>query len=100
MDHSNTSDLLSLEQALTKMLSQVTPLQATETVALTEAAGRITASAITSPIAVPLSPTPRWTDMPCVVMSLAAHYRCRWPVRLLPVHRLKVSGQPILACES
>lgn len=53
MDHSNTSDLLSLEQALTKMLSQVTPLQATEIVALTEAAGRITASAITSPIAVP-----------------------------------------------
>ncbi|MGP2470409.1 molybdopterin molybdotransferase MoeA [Yersinia sp. 2540 StPb PI] len=53
MDHSNTSDLLSLEQALTKMLSQVTPLQATEIIALTEAAGRITASAITSPIAVP-----------------------------------------------
>ncbi|CNI39233.1 MULTISPECIES: molybdopterin molybdotransferase MoeA [Yersinia] len=53
MDHCNTSDLLSLEQALTKMLSQVTPLQATEIIALTDAAGRITASAITSPIAVP-----------------------------------------------
>ncbi|CNK52767.1 molybdopterin biosynthesis protein MoeA [Yersinia frederiksenii] len=53
MDHCNTSDLLSLEQALTKMLSQVTPLQTTETVALTDAAGRITACAITSPIAVP-----------------------------------------------
>ncbi|CFQ29849.1 molybdopterin molybdotransferase MoeA [Yersinia bercovieri] len=53
MDHCNTSDLLSLEQALTKMLSQVTPLQATEIVPLTDAAGRITAHAITSPIAVP-----------------------------------------------
>jgi molybdopterin molybdotransferase len=53
MDHCNTSDLLSLEQALTKMLSQVTSLEATETVALTDAAGRITARAITSPIAVP-----------------------------------------------
>ncbi|WP_145492924.1 molybdopterin molybdotransferase MoeA [Yersinia aleksiciae] len=53
MDHCNTSDLLSLEQALTKMLSQVTPMQATEVVPLTHAAGRITASAITSPIAVP-----------------------------------------------
>ncbi|MDA5534899.1 molybdopterin molybdotransferase MoeA [Yersinia mollaretii] len=53
MDHCNTSDLLSLEQALTKMLSQVTPLQATEIVPLTDAAGRITASAINSPIAVP-----------------------------------------------
>ncbi|CNE77435.1 molybdopterin biosynthesis protein MoeA [Yersinia rohdei] len=53
MDHCNTSDLFSLEQALTKMLSQVTPLQATETIALTDAAGRITARAITSPIAVP-----------------------------------------------
>lgn len=53
MDHCNTSDLLSLEQALTKMLSQVTPLQATEIVSLTDAAGRITASAINSPIAVP-----------------------------------------------
>ncbi|AIN18948.1 molybdenum cofactor synthesis domain protein [Yersinia rochesterensis] len=53
MDHGNTSDLLSLEQALTKMLSQITPLQTSETIALTDAAGRITASAITSPIAVP-----------------------------------------------
>ncbi|CNL24118.1 molybdopterin molybdotransferase MoeA [Yersinia mollaretii] len=53
MDHCNTSDLLSLEQALTKMLSQVTPLQATEIVPLAAAAGRITASAMTSPIAVP-----------------------------------------------
>ncbi|WP_033852117.1 molybdopterin molybdotransferase MoeA [Yersinia wautersii] len=53
MDHCNTSDLLSLEQALTKMLSQATPLPATEVIPLSEAAGRITASAITSPIAVP-----------------------------------------------
>lgn len=53
MDHCNTSDLISLEQALTTMLSQVTPLQTTEFIPLTDAAGRITASAITSPIAVP-----------------------------------------------
>lgn len=53
MEHCNTSDLLSLEQALTKMLSQVMPSPTTEIIALTDAAGRITASAIASPIAVP-----------------------------------------------
>lgn len=99
MDHCNTSDLLSLEQALTKMLSQVTPLQATETIALTDAAGRITASVITSPIAVPLSLTPLWTVMQCAVMSLAARYRYRWRVKLLLVHRLKKNGQQIVVFE-
>ncbi|PVF10967.1 molybdopterin molybdotransferase, partial [Yersinia pestis] len=38
MDHCNTSDLLSLEQALTKMLSQATPLPATEVIPLSETA--------------------------------------------------------------
>ncbi|ANI28622.1 molybdopterin biosynthesis protein MoeA [Yersinia entomophaga] len=53
MDHCNTSDLISLEQALKKMLSQVTPLTETENIPLTDAAGRITASPVTSPINVP-----------------------------------------------
>ncbi|CND94947.1 molybdopterin molybdotransferase MoeA [Yersinia nurmii] len=53
MDHCNTSDLISLEQALKKMLSQVTPLTEMEIIPLTDAAGRITASPVTSPINVP-----------------------------------------------
>ncbi|MFC0229338.1 molybdopterin molybdotransferase MoeA [Serratia aquatilis] len=53
MDHCHTSDLISLEQALDKMLSQISPLQQTESIALTSAAGRITATPVISPIAVP-----------------------------------------------
>ncbi|MGO4743643.1 molybdopterin molybdotransferase MoeA [Serratia quinivorans] len=53
MDHCHTSDLISLEQALEKMLSQITPLQQTESIALTAAAGRITAAPVISPIDVP-----------------------------------------------
>lgn len=53
MDHCHTSDLISLEQALEKMLSQITPLQRTESIALTNAAGRITATPVISPIDVP-----------------------------------------------
>ncbi|MFV8871396.1 molybdopterin molybdotransferase MoeA [Serratia fonticola] len=53
MDHCHTSDLISLEQALEKMLSQITPLQQSESIALTSAAGRITATPVVSPIDVP-----------------------------------------------
>lgn len=53
MDHCHTSDLISLEQALEKMLSQISPLQQTESIALTAAAGRITAAPVISPIDVP-----------------------------------------------
>ncbi|CAI1541081.1 Molybdopterin molybdenumtransferase [Serratia quinivorans] len=53
MDHCHTSDLISLEQALEKMLSQLSPLQQTESIALTAAAGRITAAPVISPIDVP-----------------------------------------------
>ncbi|MCW6623778.1 molybdopterin molybdotransferase MoeA [Yersinia ruckeri] len=53
MDHCNTPDLISLEQALKKMLSQVTQLTATESIPLTDAAGRMTATSVTSPINVP-----------------------------------------------
>lgn len=61
MDHCHTSDLISLEQALEKMLSQIAPLQQSESIALTSAAGRITATPVVSPIDVPPSPTRRWT---------------------------------------
>ncbi|AYH47750.1 molybdopterin molybdotransferase [Dickeya fangzhongdai] len=47
------SGLLSLEQALQTMLAQVSPLTATETVSIYQAAGRITASAVNSPLDVP-----------------------------------------------
>ncbi|AYM89628.1 molybdopterin molybdotransferase [Serratia sp. 3ACOL1] len=53
MDHCHTSDLISLEQALEKMLSQIAPLQQSESIALTNAAGRITATPVVSPIDVP-----------------------------------------------
>ncbi|MGL5388823.1 MAG: molybdopterin molybdotransferase MoeA [Serratia sp. (in: enterobacteria)] len=53
MDHCHTSDLISLEQALEKMLSQIAPLQQSESIALTSAAGRITAIPVVSPIDVP-----------------------------------------------
>lgn len=53
MDHCHTSDLISLEQALEKMLSQLSPLQQTESIALNAAAGRITAAPVISPIDVP-----------------------------------------------
>ncbi|KFK95638.1 MULTISPECIES: molybdopterin molybdotransferase MoeA [unclassified Serratia (in: enterobacteria)] len=53
MDHCHTSDLISLEQALETMLSQVAPLQESESIALTNAAGRITAAAVISPLDVP-----------------------------------------------
>ena len=53
MDHCHTSDLISLEQALEKMLGQIAPLQQTESVALTAAAGRITAAPVVSPLDVP-----------------------------------------------
>lgn len=48
MDHCHTSDLISLEQALEKMLSQIAPLQQSESIALTSAAGRITATPVVS----------------------------------------------------
>lgn len=53
MDHCPTSGLISLEQALEKMLSQITPLQQSESIALTHAAGRITAAPVISPLDVP-----------------------------------------------
>lgn len=53
MDHCHTADLISLEQALDNMLSRVTPLDDTEAVALTDAAGRITATPVISPLNVP-----------------------------------------------
>ncbi|AEF44651.1 molybdenum cofactor synthesis domain protein [Serratia sp. AS12] len=53
MDHCHTSDLISLEQALEKMLGQLSPLQQTESIPLNAAAGRITAAPVISPIDVP-----------------------------------------------
>lgn len=48
-----TKGLLPLEQALQAMLEALSPLTQTETIALEDAAGRITASDITSPLDVP-----------------------------------------------
>ena len=43
MDCYNTSDLISIEQALDKLLTQTSAITDREDIALTEAAGRITA---------------------------------------------------------
>lgn len=48
-----STPLLPLEQALQNMLTQVPPLAQTETIALEDAAGRITATDIVSPLDVP-----------------------------------------------
>ncbi len=48
-----TAGLISLEEAQEKMLAQLTPITDSLSVPLTEAAGRITARAVTSPIDVP-----------------------------------------------
>ncbi|MGJ0638141.1 molybdopterin molybdotransferase MoeA [Xenorhabdus bovienii] len=53
MDHCHTSGLISLEQALEKLLAQAVALTQTETISLTQSAGRITATDIISPINVP-----------------------------------------------
>ncbi|AHG21801.1 molybdopterin biosynthesis protein MoeA [Chania multitudinisentens RB-25] len=53
MDPCHTSDLISLEQAMETMLAQIAPLPETESIALTSAAGRITAVPVISPIDVP-----------------------------------------------
>ncbi|WP_127959777.1 molybdopterin molybdotransferase MoeA [Serratia microhaemolytica] len=53
MDHSDSSGLITLEQALEKMMAQITPLQQSETVALACASGRITALPVISPLNVP-----------------------------------------------
>ncbi|WP_455865162.1 molybdopterin molybdotransferase MoeA [Pantoea agglomerans] len=48
-----TAGLISLDDALAKMLAAITPLTETETLPLSAAVGRITACAVTSPIDVP-----------------------------------------------
>ncbi|MDE9448707.1 molybdopterin molybdotransferase, partial [Xenorhabdus bovienii] len=53
MDHCHISGLISLEQALEKLLAQTVPLTSTETINLTESTGRIIATDIISPINVP-----------------------------------------------
>lgn len=50
---STSSSLLTLDQALDKLLSQAVTVSETEQIPLTQAAGRITAQAVTSPINVP-----------------------------------------------
>lgn len=53
MDDCHSSALISLEQALQKMLAQITPLQQTQSLELSKAVGRITATPVISPINVP-----------------------------------------------
>lgn len=69
--------LMPVETALDKILSQVTPLEATKTVALTDAMGYVLAQDVHSPINVPLSQTQRWMAMHTVL-----------PILLTPIHSL------------
>ena len=53
LTESHTSSLISLQEALDKLLAAPAAITGTETVALTDAAGRITAAPVISPINVP-----------------------------------------------
>ncbi|MCC8464718.1 MULTISPECIES: molybdopterin molybdotransferase MoeA [Photorhabdus] len=94
MDHCHTSGLISLQQALEKLVTQVTPLTDTETVNLPQTSGRITATNIISPINVPPFANSamdgyavRYTDLnSCKPLPLAgkalagAPFQGEWPV--------------------
>ena len=53
MDCSTPPDLLSLQQALERLLSAAQPISESEEVALSDAVGRISAQPIVSPLNVP-----------------------------------------------
>ncbi len=59
-----TAGLISLEDAQQKMLAQLTPITESLDVPLTDAAGRITACSVTSPLMYRLLTTQPWTVMP------------------------------------
>lgn len=69
--------LMPVETALDKILSQVTPLEATKTVALTDAMGYVLAKMYTLQSMFPLSQTQRWMAMHTVL-----------PILLTPIHSL------------
>ncbi|MCU5774959.1 molybdopterin molybdotransferase MoeA [Erwiniaceae bacterium BAC15a-03b] len=88
-----TAGLISLEDARRNMLAQVSPLSDSETVAITAAAGRITAEAVISPLNVPsfansamdgyaLREADFTRDLPLAVAGKAfagAPYQGEWP---------------------
>ncbi|KMJ46552.1 molybdopterin molybdotransferase MoeA [Xenorhabdus khoisanae] len=87
MDHCHTSDLISLEQALEKLLAQTVPLTNTETISLTESAGRITATDIISPINVPPFDNSAMDGYAIHVADLSDH-------QTLPVAGKALAGAP------
>uniref|UniRef100_UPI00402AF5C2 hypothetical protein n=1 Tax=Edwardsiella tarda TaxID=636 RepID=UPI00402AF5C2 len=81
MDCSTPPDLLSLQQALERLLSAAQPISESEDVALGEAVGRISAQPIVSPLNVPPSPIRRWMVMPYVWPTCTALSHCLSPAR-------------------
>lgn len=69
MDMCHTAGLISLEQALDKILTQTQTVTHSERIPLTESAQRITAADITSPMNVPHLITLQWMDMVFVSLS-------------------------------
>ncbi|MCW2481201.1 molybdopterin molybdotransferase MoeA [Candidatus Symbiopectobacterium sp. NZEC135] len=85
-----TSGLLALEQAQQRMLALVSPLAQTEIVSLEQAAGRITATDITSPL-----------DVPAFANAAMDGYAVRMPDlaqgdALLPVAGKAFAGNPFV----
>lgn len=82
-----TAGLISLDDALSTLLARVTPVQQHDTVTLPDAAGRITASAVISPI-----------DVPPFDNSAMDGYALRMadltPGRALPVAGIAFAGKP------
>lgn len=100
MDHCHTSDLISLEQALEKMLGQIAPLQQTESVALTAAAGRITAAPVVSPLDVPPFANSAMDGYAVRLADLAANAPLPVAGKPSPARRSTVNGRPTAACAS
>lgn len=87
MNDYNASDLISLEQALEKILLEIIPLKQVESIPLASAAGRITATDITSPI-----------DVPAFSNSAMDGYAVRYsevnPTNIMPVAGKAFAGAP------
>lgn len=88
-----TAGLISLEDAQHKMLAQLTPITESLELTLPEAAGRITACAITSPIDVPPFNNAAMDGYAVRLAEVASGQPLRVAVRLLPARRLAESGQ-------
>ena len=91
---SYTSSLISLQEALDKLLATPAAITGTETIALTDAAGRITATPVISPINVPPFDNSAMDGYGFRLSDWDGKPRCRLPVALWRVFHSKVNYRP------